>query len=95
LTGEASTDEFKLSPPAAEVEFHQNKTSSQKNVLVSKASGWDTCLQKIIGVSLPDIISARRSTTWIQKFQKIYVKKFSLNPPKSPKFGTNHVFAAM
>jgi hypothetical protein len=30
LTGEASTDEFKLLPPAAEVELDQNKTSSQK-----------------------------------------------------------------
>jgi hypothetical protein len=27
-------------------------------------------------------------------FKKKYVKKFSLNRPKSPKFGTNHAFAA-
>jgi hypothetical protein len=42
---EASKDEFKLSPPAAEVELNQNKTSSQKIVSVSKTSGWQGCLQ--------------------------------------------------
>jgi hypothetical protein len=34
--GKASKDKFKLSPPAAEVELNQNKTSSQKIVSVSK-----------------------------------------------------------
>jgi hypothetical protein len=36
IHGEASTDEFKLLPPAAEVELDQNKTSSQKKLYRSR-----------------------------------------------------------
>jgi hypothetical protein len=39
-------------------------------------------------------VSPRRAATWIRKFQKNLRKKFSLNPPKYRKFGTNHVFVA-
>jgi len=40
LTGEASTDEFKLLPPAAEVKLDQNKTRVHKKiVMILKTSG--------------------------------------------------------